>query len=1203
MSRARGGVSSDTRQDNPTQPKGVCTTNPKHGQPPCKDDRVERLNKHGEKCCYKKSKSDPKDVPQENPVEDNTRKDSPEKKAETPNSEKNVFGTNPEINSSSEPNTVPPEKPIDDTLTDSPEHKAAAPNPEKSGPEINRSHELSSDDSEDIPNPLLQDRKTYNDKTELDKFEFFKKHVEDFEKGTQKERENIENELSKYKHQLPSSRLDQHEYFLNAYTGNLSNENQDFFRYTPNQKFLRTFLTPKSENRGILLFHEVGVGKTCSSILLAENFDAYMKNKVMIIGPPSLESNYKLELFNKEKLDFKNKTYDSCSGMQFIKDFDWTSMTKDEVELRVNKLIDAKYEFFGFQKLMNEIDKLVSTVSNSNDEEYQIMKRMSPSKVKTLQNRKLIEKFSNRIIIIDEVQHLRTDQENSKQLPIFLERICKLASNVRLILLSATPMFDKVSEISTLIDLLSSVDKHYVTIPSKIEFDNNMELTDSSESKLKLFARNYVSFMSGRDNVNFPIQYFVENTPNPFVTPKRDWKDENDIQPLKSDFFKFHTVHMEDHQKNKYLEASLNNEHTILTHLSNIAYPSKKGTLEYSTHENGFWENFVKGNNKNYLSVSYKEKEPNKFFLDKPNIGNYSSKMKSVIESVEECNGQIIIYSQLIWSGIIPIAIALEHIGFSKFKQGGSSGNILLSKGNLSKSKNESLKKYVILSGYKNISPNNDDDLARFNKGEVRIAIISDVAAEGVSFRNVRELHVLDPWHNMNKIKQIIGRGVRFKSHKTLDEFKRNVGVYLHLSQCPGTDCESIDYRKYRLSLEKHNQIVKVENVLKENALDCQLNRLRNTTIDKEIKITDSKDKHMVIIQKGHNFECMQPDVKPPENFKSIRKTMLLLDIIDLAKSIRKHVEKKRLYTFTTTMMEKEFKNPLLEYSLSYFVSKSNTKTILDGVPGYFFLLNKQYIFQPEEIDDRKITTNERKSKKVKFIEHFVLDDDSTNFKSVKTNLKVTFKTFSEELEEMLKKCYNNHDVNEGVILDMYIDSLEKADYDFLINKLVKDENVYEGAPEQSKWNDSLKRGGFLLCNKTKTKTNMYYYNYFEDKFIRKDKQTELSDDIIRELYTSLRVTAKNMEDDTLIAFSDLKDSVLPVVKIKNLNVKNSSGSICAQTSSFTISILKELSSTLKPFTAMKRNLNKKELCKIYEYLLRVENKYQRYPHYKFSYS
>ena len=39
-------------------------------------------------------------------------------------------------------------------------------------------------------------------------------------------------------------------------------------------------------------------------------------------------------------------------------------------------------------------------------------------------------------------------------------------------------------------------------------------------------------------------------------------------------------------------------------------------------------------------------------------------------------------------------------------------------------------------------------------------------------------MHILDPWYNMNRSEQIIGRAVRSKSHCMLPYAKRNVEIY-----------------------------------------------------------------------------------------------------------------------------------------------------------------------------------------------------------------------------------------------------------------------------------------------------------------------------------------------------------------------------------------------------------------------------------------
>ena len=58
----------------------------------------------------------------------------------------------------------------------------------------------------------------------------------------------------------------------------------------PHQKFVRDYMQEDAPSRGLLLYHGLGVGKTCASIATAELLATNMKICVML--PASLESNY-----------------------------------------------------------------------------------------------------------------------------------------------------------------------------------------------------------------------------------------------------------------------------------------------------------------------------------------------------------------------------------------------------------------------------------------------------------------------------------------------------------------------------------------------------------------------------------------------------------------------------------------------------------------------------------------------------------------------------------------------------------------------------------------------------------------------------------------------------------------------------------------------------------------------------------------------
>ena len=141
--------------------------------------------------------------------------------------------------------------------------------------------------------------------------------------------------------------------------------------------------------------------------------------------------------------------------------------------------------------------------------------------------------------------------------------------------------------------------------------------------------------------------------------------------------------------------------------------------------------------------------------------------------------------------------------------------------------------KYIILSGNKGLSPNNNEEIKELvsdknaNGENIKIVIGNVVAAEGLNLKNIREIHILDPWFHLSRIEQIIGRGIRYCSHVQLPKEERNVSVYLHVAGT-SNEIESIDTYTYRKAEEKAVVIGKVEAILKKNAIDCYLNQQIN---------------------------------------------------------------------------------------------------------------------------------------------------------------------------------------------------------------------------------------------------------------------------------------------------------------------------------------------------------------------------------------
>ena len=83
----------------------------------------------------------------------------------------------------------------------------------------------------------------------------------------------------------------------------------------------------------------------------------------------------------------------------------------------------------------------------------------------------------------------------------------------------------------------------------------------------------------------------------------------------------------------------------------------------------------------------------------------------------------------------------------------------------------------------------------------------------------------------MNRNEQIIGRAVRNFSHRDLEFEKRNVMIFLHSTLLNDKDEETSDMYMYRISELKAIIMGRISRVMKENAIDCNINsQQRNFT-------------------------------------------------------------------------------------------------------------------------------------------------------------------------------------------------------------------------------------------------------------------------------------------------------------------------------------------------------------------------------------
>lgn len=115
----------------------------------------------------------------------------------------------------------------------------------------------------------------------------------------------------------------------------------------------------------------------------------------------------------------------------------------------------------------------------------------------------------------------------------------------------------------------------------------------------------------------------------------------------------------------------------------------------------------------------------------------------------------------------------------------------------------------------------------------IKMVLGSRVITEGSNLKNVGDVHILDVYFNLGKVDQIIGRAIRHcSSYSLMSESNPYPEVNVYKYAVKLSDDEngplSAEEELYRKGEQKFLLVKKVERALKENAIDCPLNRTGN---------------------------------------------------------------------------------------------------------------------------------------------------------------------------------------------------------------------------------------------------------------------------------------------------------------------------------------------------------------------------------------
>ena len=268
------------------------------------------------------------------------------------------------------------------------------------------------------------------------------------------------------------------------------------------------------------------------------------------------------------------------------------------------------------------------------------------------------------------------------------------------------------------------------------------------------------------------------------------------------------------------------------------------------------------------IDDALKELESNKqAYLSPSALETYSPKFLNILENLQDEDhiGLHLIYSQFrTLEGIGILKLVLEANGFAQFKikQSGKMWALDISPENMEKPKfvlytgtetpeEKEIMRNIFNGFWDMVPPSLTEPLKQLssnnNMGEIiKIFMITASGAEGISLKNVRYVHITEPYWHPVRMQQVIGRARRICSHQDLPEDLRTVDVFLYLmtfSEEQLSDDRSVELRLkdkgkltdrpltsdeslYEISTIKEDVSEKLLDAVKESSFDCPLHNI-----------------------------------------------------------------------------------------------------------------------------------------------------------------------------------------------------------------------------------------------------------------------------------------------------------------------------------------------------------------------------------------
>ncbi len=398
--------------------------------------------------------------------------------------------------------------------------------------------------------------------------------------------------------------------------------------------------------------------------------------------------------------------------------------------------------------------------------------------------------LDNKIIIIDEAHNLFSMISSGTKIGYTLYNLFVQAKNTFFILLSGTPIINTPYELCLMYNLLRpGIFEYNKNIITREQFIDTYVINKNNTERFAKLVIGLTSYFPGvTDKEVFPSSKEYSVILSMSKIQKDNYDKYNELE-----------VSNENVMKKKNVKYNVNGNNADINDIWDLKKINNKNKIVY-IKDNNLYKIYTR-QLCNFGIISKNEIKNIRDLDLKYNLAQYSPKYSKLLNLVKNSPGPVLIYSNFKEIGIDIIARILDVNKISYIKWTGTQSQ---------KERNTNLIKF-------NSNDNKYGDIAK-------CILITAAGAEGLSLKNVRQVHILEPHWNINREQQVIGRAMRICSHQSLPLKDRNVTIYKYYCKY-SDDTLSTDLFIKKLSETKYDIIKEFLKLAIISSFDCKMSK------------------------------------------------------------------------------------------------------------------------------------------------------------------------------------------------------------------------------------------------------------------------------------------------------------------------------------------------------------------------------------------